>query len=97
MNKSNLTPIGVFEQFKKINGIPRPSKHEEKIVAYLKEFAEQHGLDFKVDSSLNVIIRKGATPGYENRKTVILQSHTDMVCDKLVDIEFDFNKDADWR
>lgn len=94
MNKSNLTPIGVFEQFKKINGIPRPSKHEEKIVAYLKEFAEQHGLDFKVDSSLNVIIRKGATPGYENRKTVILQSHTDMVCDKLVDIEFDFNKDA---
>ena len=92
MNKSNLTPIGVFEQFKKINGIPRPSKHEEKIVAYLKEFAEQHGLDFKVDSSLNVIIRKGATPGYENRKTVILQRHTDMVCDKLVDIEFDFNK-----
>ena len=92
MNKSNLTPIGVFEQFKKINGIPRPSKHEEKIVAYLKEFAEQHGLDFKVDSSLNVIIRKGATPGYENRKTVILQRHTDMVCDKLVDIEFDFMK-----
>lgn len=94
MSKSNLTPSCVFEQFKKINQIPRPSKHEEKIVAYLKEFAQQHALDVNVDASNNVIIRKPATPGYENRKTVILQSHTDMVCDKLVDIEFDFSKDA---
>ena len=94
MNKSNLSPSCVFEQFKQINQIPRPSKHEEKMVEYLKEFAKKHGLDVKVDAVNNVNIRKPATPGYENRKVVILQSHTDMVCDKLVDVEFDFNKDA---
>ena len=94
MNKSNLSPSCVFDQFKQINQIPRPSKHEEKMVEYLKEFANKHGLDVKVDSVNNVNIRKPATPGYENRKVVILQSHTDMVCDKLVDVEFDFNKDA---
>lgn len=94
MNKTNLTPECVFKQFKKINQIPRPSKHEEKIVEYLKEFASEHHLEVEVDDSLNVIIRKPATPGYEDRKTVILQSHTDMVCDKLVDVEFDFSKDA---
>lgn len=94
MNKTNLTPERVFNQFKKINQIPRPSKHEEQIVAYLKEFAQTHQLECEVDESLNVVIRKSATPGFENRKTVILQSHTDMVCDKLVDVEFDFYKDA---
>lgn len=94
MNKTNLTPERVFNQFKKINQIPRPSKHEEQIVAYLKEFAQTHQLECEVDESLNVVIRKPATPGFENRKTVILQSHTDMVCDKLVDVEFDFYKDA---
>ena len=94
MNKSNLSPSCVFDQFKQINQIPRPSKHEEKMVEYLKEFAKKHGLDVKVDAVNNVNIRKPATPGYENRKVVILQSHTDMVCDKLVDVEFDFNKDA---
>lgn len=94
MNKTNLTPERVFNQFKKINQIPRPSKHEEQIVAYLKEFAQTHQLDCEVDESLNIVIRKPATPGFENRKTVILQSHTDMVCDKLVDVEFDFYKDA---
>ena len=94
MNKSNLSPSCVFDQFKQINQIPRPSKHEEKMVEYLKEFAKKHGLDVKVDAVNNVIIRKPATPGYENRKVVILQSHTDMVCDKLVDVEFDFNTDA---
>lgn len=94
MNKTNLTRERVFNQFKKINQIPRPSKHEEQIVAYLKEFAQTHQLDCEVDESLNIVIRKPATPGFENRKTVILQSHTDMVCDKLVDVEFDFYKDA---
>ena len=94
MNKSNLSPSCVFDQFKQINQIPRPSKHEERMVEYLKEFAKKHGLDVKVDAVNNVNIRKPATPGYENRKVVILQSHTDMVCDKLVDVEFDFNKDA---
>ena len=93
MNKSALKPASVFEQFAKINSIPRPSKREEKMIEYLKTWGESHGLDTKVDETGNVIIRKPATPGYENRKTIILQSHMDMVCDKLVDIEFDFDKD----
>ena len=94
MNKNDLKPASVFAEFAKINTIPRPSKHEEKMIEYLKSWGERHGLDTKVDETGNVIIRKGATPGMENRKTVILQSHMDMVCDKLVDVEFDFDKDA---
>ncbi len=94
MNKSELKPASVFEQFAKINQIPRPSKREERMIAYLQEWGKSHGLDTKVDETGNVIIRKPATKGMENRKTVILQSHMDMVCDKLVDVEFDFDKDA---
>lgn len=93
MNKSDLKPISVFQHFAKINQIPRPSKREEKMIAYLQEWGESHGLPTNVDETGNVIIRKGATPGCENRKTVILQSHMDMVCDKLVDVDFDFDND----
>lgn len=94
MNKSDLKPASVFEQFAKINQIPRPSKREEKMIKYLQEWGESHHLQTIVDETGNVLIRKPATKGYENRKTVILQSHMDMVCDKLVDIDFDFDKDA---
>jgi len=94
MNKSDLKPASVFEQFAKINEIPRPSKREEKMIEYLKTWGESHQLETKVDETGNVLIRKPATKGYENRKTVILQSHMDMVCDKLVDVDFDFDKDA---
>ena len=94
MNKSTLKPASVFEQFARINEIPRPSKREEKMIEYLKNWGESHGLETKVDETGNVLIRKPATKGYENRKTVILQSHMDMVCDKLVDVDFDFDKDA---
>ena len=93
MNKSELKPAVVFEQFAKINQIPRPSKREEKMIEYLKSWGESHGLDTKVDETGNVIIRKPATKGMKNRKTVILQSHMDMVCDKLVDYEIDFDHD----
>ena len=93
MNKSELKPAVVFEQFAKINQIPRPSKREEKMIEYLKNFGESHGLDTKVDEVGNVIIRKPATKGFENCKTVILQSHMDMVCDKLVDVDFNFDTD----
>ena len=93
MKKCELKPAVVFEQFAKINEIPRPSKREEKMIEYLKNWGESRGLDTQVDETGNVIIRKPATKGYENRKTVILQSHMDMVCDKLVDVEFDFDKD----
>ena len=94
MNSIELKPKSVFDHFARINAIPRPSKREEKMIAYLKEWGESHGLDTRVNKVGNVIIRKPATPGYEDRKTVILQSHFDMVCDKLVDVEFDFDRDA---
>ena len=94
MNKNELKPARVFEQFAKINEIPRPSKHEEQMIEFLKSFGESRGLETLVDETGNVIIRKPATPGYENKETVILQSHMDMVCEKLVDVDFDFNKDA---
>ena len=93
MNKNELKPAIVFEEFAKINKIPRPSKREEKMIDYLKNWGECHGLDTKVDETGNVVISKPATPGMENRQTVILQSHMDMVCDKLVDVEFDFDND----
>ena len=94
MNKNELQPACVFEQFARINEIPRPSKREEKMIEYLKTFGESRGLATKVDETGNVLICKPATPGMENRPTIILQSHMDMVCEKLVDIEFDFDKDA---
>ena len=94
MNNNELKPARVFEQFAKINAIPRPSKHEEQMIEYLKAFGSSHGLETEVDETGNVIIRKPATKGMENRPTVILQSHMDMVCDKLVDVDFDFHKDA---
>ena len=94
MDNILLKPTRVFEQFDKINQIPRPSKHEEKMIAYLKEFGDSHNLETIVDETGNVLIRKASTPGFENCETIILQSHMDMVCDKLVDIDFDFSTDA---
>ena len=94
MNKDELRPARVFEQFARINEIPRPSKHEEQMIDYLKGFGKSHGLETVVDKTGNVLIRKPATPGMEKRPTIIPQSHMDMVCEKLVDTEFDFEKDA---
>lgn len=94
MANIELKPASVFEQFAKINQIPRPSKHEEQMIAYLQQFAKDRNLDVKVDATGNVLISKPATKGMENVPTVILQSHMDMVCDKLVDVDFDFHKDA---
>lgn len=93
MDKNELKPQCVFEQFAQINKIPRPSKHEEKMIEFLKDFGNGLKLETEVDETGNVIIRKPASPGYENRKTLILQSHMDMVCDKLVDVDIDFNND----
>lgn len=90
---AELKPARVFEQFAKINQIPRPSKHEEKIIAYLQDFAKQRGLTVKVDETGNVLISKPATRGYEDRAVTVMQSHMDMVCDKLVDVDFNFDTD----
>lgn len=93
MTKKDLKPESVFHFFQEINNIPRPSKHEEKMISFLKEFGENRGLETLVDEIGNVIIRKNATKGMENRPTVILQSHMDMVCDKVAGREIDFMND----
>ena len=94
MEMNELKPKEVFKFFAEVNRIPRPSKHEEKMIDYLRQFAAARGLECKVDEVGNVLIRKPATAGMENRKTVILQSHMDMVCEKNRDVDFDFTKDA---
>ncbi|MDR0737689.1 MAG: M20/M25/M40 family metallo-hydrolase, partial [Prevotellaceae bacterium] len=77
-----LDPADVFKYFGEISCIPRPSKHEEKIIAYLMNFAEQLELEAKCDKVGNVLIRKPASEGMEERPTVVLQSHMDMVGEK---------------
>ena len=94
MNITDLKPAGLFHYFNEICQVPRPSKKEEKILAYLKDFAEKHNLEYKQDKIGNIVIKKPATPGYENRQTVILQSHVDMVCEKNNDVQHDFSTDS---
>ena len=89
----NLEPKIVWNHFYEITQIPRPSKKEEKIRAYLQEFGEKNTLETKVDKAGNVLIIKPATAGYENHRTVILQAHMDMVCEKNSDVVFDFDND----
>ncbi len=93
MDKKELKPASVFRYFEEICQVPRPSKREEKIVAYLKAFGEKHGLETITDEVGNTLIRKPATPGKEHLKTVILQSHVDMVCEKNSDVQHDFLTD----
>jgi dipeptidase D len=93
MANCELKPARVFEQFAKINAIPRPSKKEEKMIEYLKSFGESRGFDTHVDETGNVIIRKPATAGYEDKPVVILQSHMDMVCEHLPEVKIDFEND----
>src|ERR1035437_3474924 len=88
-----LKPTLVWKFFHEITQIPRPSKKEERIIAYLKAFGENHKLPTKVDPVGNVLICKPATKGYENRKTVILQAHVDMVCEKNSDNNHNFETD----
>ena len=88
-----LKPESVFKYFDEILQIPRPSKKEEKIIAYLVDFAKKLNLEYKVDKVGNVVITKKASKGYENKKGIILQSHIDMVCEKNSDFEHDFDKD----
>lgn len=93
MNMKDLEPKIVWSYFHDITQIPRPSKKEEKIIAYLLNFAREHNLEAKKDKVGNVLITKAATPGKENVPTVILQSHVDMVCEKNSDVTHDFDND----
>lgn len=83
----------VLSYFKEITRIPRESGHEEQIIAYLQDFATQHHLECRTDSAGNVLIVRNASAGYEDRPTIVLQSHSDMVCEKNEGVEHDFAKD----
>ncbi|MBQ2430213.1 MAG: cytosol nonspecific dipeptidase, partial [Alistipes sp.] len=89
----DLQPALVWEQFEAITKVPRPSKKEERIIEFLIDFAKSHNLEYQRDKIGNVVIRKPATAGYEERETIILQSHMDMVCEKNSDVDFDFDNE----
>ena len=83
----------VLSYFKEITKIPRESGHEEHIIAYLQQFAAENNLECRTDEAGNVLIVKEAAPGFENVPVIVLQSHTDMVCEKNEGVEHDFAKD----
>ncbi len=93
MNIKDLEPKIVWHYFHDITQIPRPSKKEERIIAYLLDFAREHNLEARKDAVGNVVITKPATPGKEGLPTVVLQSHVDMVCEKNSDVTHDFDND----
>ena len=93
MNIQELQPKEVFSIFHEITQVPRPSKREGKIIEWLKAFAVKHNLEHTVDEAGNIIMRKPATPGYEDKPGVILQAHMDMVCEKNNDTVHDFDND----
>ena len=91
MNVRELEPISVWNHFADLNAVPRPSKKEEKVIAFIQDFGKKLNLETYTDSVGNVIIKKPATDGMEKRQTVILQSHLDMVHQKNADTLFDFD------
>ena len=94
MTVRDLEPRAVWEQFDGITRVPRPSKKEGRIIEYLMDFARRNGIECERDKTGNVVMRRPASAGCEDRPTVILQSHVDMVCEKNSDVDFDFENDA---
>lgn len=99
----NLEPKVLWNKFADLNAVPRPSKKEERVIEFMKDFGKNLGLETIEDEVGNVIIRKPATKGFEDRKMVVLQSHLDMVHQKNNDTKFDFDTqgiemyvDGDW-
>ena len=90
----DLKPANVWKHFHALTQIPRPSGHCEKVTEYIEQFGKELGLETTRDAANNICIRKPATPGYEEKPAVILQSHVDMVPQANSDIQFDFTKDA---
>jgi dipeptidase D len=90
---AELKPSEIWKHFEDICQIPRPSKKEDQIIDFLMEFGKKHNLQTKRDEIGNVLITKPATPGKENLKTIVLQSHMDMVCEKNNETIHDFDKD----
>jgi dipeptidase D len=98
-----LEPQPIWTHFADLNEVPRPSKKEARVIEFMKNFGERLGLETRVDDIGNVIIRKPATPGMEDRTPVVIQGHLDMVCQKNADTDFDFDNqgidmyvDGDW-
>ena len=103
MTIQDLQPKALWKNFADLNAVPRPSKKEERVIAFAKNFGEQLGLPTQVDAIGNVIIKKPATKGMEDRTIVVLQSHLDMVHQKNAATNFDFDTegikmliDGDW-
>jgi dipeptidase D len=103
MNVRDLEPKVVWNHFSDLNAVPRPSKKEERIIQFMQDFGAQLGLETYTDAAGNVIIKKAATPGMQDRQTVIIQSHLDMVHQKNAETDFDFDTqgiemyvDGDW-
>jgi dipeptidase D len=99
----NLEPKELWNKFADLNAVPRPSKKEDRVIAFMKNFGESLGLETFEDEIRNVIIRKPATAGMEKRKPIVMQGHLDMVHQKNGDTNFDFDTqgidmyvDADW-
>ncbi len=99
----NLEPKALWNKFADLNAVPRPSKKEERVIAFMKDFGQKLNLDVHIDEVGNVIIKKPATEGMENRKAIVMQSHLDMVHQKNSDTVFDFDTqgiemyvDGDW-
>ena len=86
-----LQPQALWNKFADLNAVPRPSKKEERVIAFMKDFGQKLGLETLVDAVGNVIIKKPATSGMEDRKTIVMQSHLDMVHQKNSDTVFDFD------
>jgi len=99
----NLEPKQLWNKFADLNAVPRPSKKEERVIAFMMDFGKKLGLETINDEVGNVIIKKPASAGMENRKTIVMQSHLDMVHQKNNDTNFDFDTqgiemyvDGDW-
>jgi dipeptidase D len=87
-------PVELWKWFYEITRIPRESKNEAGIRKYLVDWAGKHGCKHMIDDTGNIIIKAPATAGHEGARTVVLQGHMDMVCEKNNDVQFDFAKDA---
>jgi dipeptidase D len=93
MNIEHAYTKKILSAFEQISQVPRPSKKEEKIVAWLLNWAAENGLEACTDEALNVLINVPASPGYENSQTLVLQGHMDMVCEKAKGFSHDFDTD----
>ena len=89
----NLKPERLWFHFEEISKIPRCSKHEEKVMDYLVDYAKKQGFEWKMDDAGNLVVIKPADPGMENKPTIVIQGHVDMVCEKNKGTQHDFMKD----